>query len=774
MLELRLSSNTMASTFSAAATLLLVSLLSCSLTAAQESKAAPNASSAQINQRVEELLKKMTLEEKIGQLNQVSAANFLNPPNREEMIQKGEIGSFLWSVDSVQLDKYQHIAVEKSRLHIPLLFGYDVIHGFRTVFPVPIAMAASWDPQVPEKAQAFAAREARASGINWTFGPMVDIARDARWGRIVEGAGEDPYLGAAMARAQVRGFQGAELGAPDHVLATVKHFAGYGAAEGGRDYDSVYLPETALRNVYLLPFKAAVDAGVGSLMSAYMDLNDVPASGNRWLLRDVLRAEWGFQGLVVTDALTTNDLIIHGFAKDESDAAYRALAAGVNVDMASRILSTQLPGLVRSGKISVAQIDDAARPVLAVKIRMGLFERPYTDLSKTSAVLSDAAARDYARIAAQRSMVLLRNENRTLPLSKKLSSIALIGPLANDGTDLDGGWGAEGETPAVTVEEGLRKKLPNAVIASARGGEIRRTIPSRFDDFFPGGKKTSPLTPEENSKEFADAVALAQKSEMSVLVLGETANMSGEYASRSTLELPGRQEELLEKIVALGKPIALVIVSGRPLNISWASEHVPAIVMAWQPGSEAGNAIADILIGDTVPGGKLPVSWPRSAGQEPLYYSHNVTQYPESDPTYRSRYWEGPSTPLYPFGYGLSYTSFSITDLRLSKTELKAGDALEATTTVTNTGAIAGDEVVQLYIHQRAGSTSRPIRELKGFARVALQPGESKTVRFTLGKKELTYWSESRRAWVQEPEQFDVWVGGDSNTQLHASFRVAE
>ena len=741
---------------------------------AQESTADSSARTAKVNRRVEELLKKMTLEEKIGQLNQVSAGNFLNPPNREELIEKGEIGSFLWSADSAQLDKYQHIAVEKSRLHIPLLFGLDVIHGFRMVFPVPIAMAASWDPQVPEKAQAFAAREARASGINWTFGPMVDSARDARWGRIVEGAGEDPYLGAAMARAQVRGFQGPELGSPDRVLATVKHFAGYGAAEGGRDYDSVYLPETSLRNVYLVPFKAAVDAGVGSLMSAYMDLNDVPAGGNHWLLHDVLRGEWGFKGFVVTDALTTKDLIIHGFAKDETDAAYRALTAGVSVDMASRILWQQLAGLVKSGKISVAQIDEAVRPVLAMKIRLGLFEHPYTDLSKKDVVLSDPAAREYARIAAERTMVLLRNANHALPLSKSLSSIALLGPIANEGLDLDGGWGVEGETPAVTLEQALRKKLPNATIRFAQGGEIRRTISSRFDDFFPGAKKTPPLTREENEKEIEAAVALAKKSDASVLVLGETANMSGEYASRSTLELPGLQEELLEKVVALGKPVALVLVSGRPLNISWASEHVPAVVMAWQPGTEAGDAIVDILFGDANPGGKLPVSWPRRAGQEPLYYSHNVTQYPESDPTYRSRYWEGPSTPLYPFGFGLSYTTFSITDLQLSKNELKAGESLEATAKVTNTGGIAGDEVVQLYIHQRAGSTSRPIRELKGFERVALKPGETKTVRFTLGKKELTYWSEGRRAWVEEPEEFDVWVGDDSNAQLHANFHVVE
>ena len=730
--------------------------------------------SEQVNQRVGELLKKMTLDEKIGQLNQVSAANFLNPPNREEMIRKGEIGSFLWSVDSAQLDKYQHIAVEESRLHIPLLFGYDVIHGYRMVFPVPLAMAASWDPQVPEKVQAFAAREARASGINWTFGPMVDIARDARWGRIVEGAGEDPYLGAAMARAQVRGFQGPALGAPDRILATVKHFAGYGAAEGGRDYDSVYLPETSLRNVYFPPFKAAVDAGVGSLMSAYMDLNDVPASGNRWLLHDVLRNDWHFQGFVVTDALTTHDLLTHGYARDAQDAAYKAFTAGVDVDMASRTLSTEVPGLVRAGKITEAQIDEAVGRVLAVKIRMGLFEHPYEDLSKTNAVLNDPAAREYARVAADRTMVLLRNQNHTLPISKNVSSIALIGPLANEATDLDGGWGVQGETPAVTVEEGLRKKFLGAKITYSRGGEIRRTIPSRFDDFFPGAKKAPPLTNEQNTNEIEEAIAVARASDLSVLVLGELANMSGEYASRYSLELPGRQEELLEKVVALGKPVVVVLVSGRPLNISWASEHVPAIVMAWQPGTEAGDAIADILVGAANPGGKLPVTWPRRAGQEPLYYSRNLTQYPETDPEYRSRYWEGPTTPLYPFGFGLSYTTFSVSNLQLSKTSLKSGESLEATSQVSNTGSVAGDEVVQLYIHQRAGSTSRPMRELKGFERVPLQPGESKSVHFTLGPRELTYWSTARKAWIEEPEEFDVWVGNSSTPESHATFKVVE
>jgi len=757
------------SVLSAIALSLFPPLASC-----QNQNASVAANSENVQKRVDELLKTMTLEEKIGQLNQVSAANFLNPPNREEMIRKGQIGSFLWSVDSPQLDKYQHIAMEESRLHIPLLFGYDVIHGYRTVFPVPLAMAASWDPQVAEKAQAFAAREARAAGINWTFGPMVDIARDARWGRIVEGAGEDPYLGAAMARAQVRGFQGPELGAPDRVLATVKHFGGYGAAEGGRDYDPVYLPETSLRNVYFPPFRAAVDAGVGSLMSAYMDLNDVPAGGNRWLLHDILREEWKFRGFVVTDALTTKDLVTHGFARDEKDAAYKAFSAGVNVDMASRILAAQLPELVRSDRISEAQIDEAVRPVLAVKFRMGLFEHPYVDAAKANSVLNDPAAREYARIAAERTMVLLRNENHTLPLSKTASSIALIGPLANEPTDLDGGWGVQGETPAVTVEEGLHKELPNAKITFARGGEIRRTITSQFEDFFPGAKKAPPLTHEQNSKEIEEAVAAARSSDVSVLVLGELANMSGEYGSRSTLELPGRQQELLEKVVALGKPAVLVLVSGRPLNITWASQHVPAIVMAWQPGTEAGNAIADVLLGDANPGGKLPLSWPRSAGHEPLYYSRNLTQYPESDPQYRSRYWEGPSTPLYPFGFGLSYATFKISNLRLSKATLKAGESLEATAQVTNTGGVAGDEVLQLYIHQRAGSTSRPVRELKGFERVALGSGESKTVRFPLGPKELTYWSSARQVWVEEPAEFDVWVGNSSAAEAHAIFRVVE
>ncbi|GAC1637649.1 MAG: glycoside hydrolase family 3 N-terminal domain-containing protein [Candidatus Acidiferrum sp.] len=725
-----------------------------------------------LRQRVEELLKKMTLDEKIGQLNEISAAEFAAPPNREEMIKNGEVGSFLWSVDPARLDRYQHIAVEQTRLHIPLLFGYDVIHGFRTVFPSPIAMASSWDPSVEEKAQSFAAREARSFGIHLTWAPMVDIARDARWGRIVEGAGEDPYLGSAMARAQVRGFQGADFSAADKLIACVKHYVAYGAAEGGRDYDSSYVPESSLRNVYLPPFKAAVEAGVGSLMSAYMDLNDVPASGNRFTLHDILRGEWKFQGFVVTDAFAARDLVTHGYARDPKDAAFKALTAGVNMDMGSQTLSKNLKDLVNEKKISLREIDEAVRPILAVKFQMGLFEHPYADATKREQILNDPAARTFSRVAARRSMVLLKNEGHALPLSKAVSSIALIGPLANSPVDLNGGWGIDGQLPAVTLEQGLRKKLPGAKIAYERGGEIRRTIKSFFGDFFPGAVKTPPLTPEENAREVARAVELARNSDISILVLGELSNMSSEAASRSTLELPSMQEQLLEQVVALGKPVVLVIIGGRPLNITWASEHVPAILEAWQPGTESGNAIADILFGDVNPGAKLPISWPRSAGQEPLYYSHNLTHQPEGSREFSSRYWEGPSTPLYPFGYGLSYTTFSISNLRLGKSELRAGESMEVTADVENTGAVAGDEVVQLYIHQQAGSTSRPVRELKGFERVSLKPGEKKTVHFKLGKEELTYWSSATHSWVEETEQFDVWVGNDSKAKEHATFRV--
>lgn len=730
-------------------------------------------SGQQVDARVEKLLQQMTVEEEIGQLTQIGQYIKDTVPV-EERIRKGEVGSVLWLSDPAAINKLQRVAVEESRLHIPLLFGLDVISGFRTIFPVPLAMASSWDPAMVEQEQTFAAREASAAGIRWTFGPMVDIARDPRWGRIVEGAGEDPYLGAAMARAQVRGFQGPYVGSPEHILACAKHFAGYGAADGGRDYDSSYISEDALRNVYLPPFHAAVEAGVATLMSAYMDLNDVPATANKFLLQDVLRHDWGFRGFVVSDAVAVKSLVTHGFARDPADAAYRALSAGVNMDMASRTYLDELQPLVQQGRISKKQIDDAVRPILAAKIRLGLFEHPFADLSRVDQVLNAPEQRTFARRAAQRSMVLLRNESQLLPLKTTYSSLAVIGPLADSRADLLGSWGSMvGQSKdIVTVVDAIRGKVPaNVRVEYAKGPDIRRDIPSFFDALLPG-PKNPPQSPAEAEEQFNKALETARHCEMSILVMGELGNMSGEAASRSSLDLSGGQERLLEAIVALGKPVVLVLVGGRPLNITWASGHVPAIVEAWYPGSQGGNAIADVLFGDANPGGKLPVSWPRSVGQVPLYYAHNLTHQPETDPDFKSRYWDQLSSPLYPFGFGLSYTRFAFSNLQLNQTAAKLGQTIIASVDVQNTGERAGDEVVQLYIHQRAGSASRPVRELKGFERIALPPGGKKTLHFTLGKKELSFWSPEEKSWVEEPELFDLWVGEDSAAPLHTTFRI--
>jgi beta-glucosidase len=734
--------------------------------------AAPVLSEAEVAARVDALLGRMSLEEKIGQLTQVGAGSWVQGPKPAEVIRKGGAGSVLWLTDRKQFNVLQKIAVEESPSKIPLLFGLDVIHGYSTIFPVPLAMASSWDPSVAERAQAVAAKEARAAGINWTFGPMVDIARDARWGRIVEGAGEDPFLGAAMAAAQVRGFQGPYLGAPDHVVACAKHFAGYGAADGGRDYDPVYLPEGRLRNVYFPPFQAAVKAGVGTFMSAYMDLNDVPAGGNRFLLHDVLRGEWGFKGFVVSDAFAVANLVIQGFARDGRDAAFRALNAGLDMDMASNTFAQHLPGLVKDGALKAADIDAAVRPILAVKVRLGLFEQPYTDESKLAQVIALPEHRKEARLAAQRSMVLLRNEGRLLPLAKSVKNVAVIGPLADSKEATEGSWLVFDHTPAaVTVVEGIRAKLPGAKVEYAPGPEIRRDIASPFGDFGPGAKKSA-QTPGQAEAAFQMAVATARNADLVVMVLGENADMAGEAASRASLDLPGRQEELLKAVVANGKPVVLVLLNGRPLSIAWAAENVKAILEAWEPGSEGGNAVADILFGDVNPGGKLPVTFPRKGSHAPLYYARDLTHSPESAPRYNSRYWDGPPTPLYLFGYGLSYTTFSIANLKVAAPQLKAGSSVAVTAEVTNTGAVAGDEVVQLYIHQKAGTDSRPMRELKGFERLTLKPGETKTVTFSLGPAELSYWSTKVGKMVQDAEAFDVWVGADSAATLHADLAV--
>jgi beta-glucosidase len=719
----------------------------------------------------------MSLAEKVGQLVQVGGADFVPGPKPEDVIRQGGAGSVLWLNNTKRFNELQKIAVEESPSKIPLLFALDVIHGYRTVFPVPLALAASWDPSAAERAQTVAAREARAAGLHWTFGPMLDIARDARWGRIVEGAGEDPCLGAAMAAAQVRGFQGDYLGAPDHVVACAKHFAGYGAADGGRDYDPVYLPEGQLRNVYFPPFQAAVEAGVGTFMSAYMDLNDVPASGNRWLLRDVLRGEWGFRGFVVSDAFAVGNLVIQGFARDGRDAALRALSAGLDMDMASGTYLEHLAGLVEDGTLDVAYIDDSVRAILAIKVRMGLFEQPYTDEALLEQVIALPEHRGEARIVAQRSMVLLRNEGQLLPLSKDVKRVAVIGPVADSKPATEGSWMVFGHvSAAVTVLEGIHAKLPGAAVEYAPGPEMRRDIPSWMEslDIMNAEPRKAPQTPAEAEAAFRAAVETARRADVVIMVLGENADMSGEAASRASLDLPGHQEVLLKAVAALGKPVVLVLLNGRPLSINWAAENIPAILEAWEPGTEGGHAVADILFGDANPGGKLPVAFPRKGSHAPLYYARNLTHSPESSPMYNARYWDGLPVPLYPFGFGLSYTTFSITGLAVSAGQVKAGDTVSVTASVTNTGAVAGDEVVQLYIHQRAGSDSRPMRQLKGFERVTLQPGETKTVTFPLGPSELGYWSTNLGQWVQDAAAFDLWVGSDSLAELHAELVVVE
>ncbi len=742
---------------------------------------------AQTHPNAKDLLRQMTLEEKVAQLSQIPGFpihEFVEQVGQpEDAVRKYGAGSVLWVSDPKEINRWQHIAVDETRLHIPIIFGLDVIHGYHTIFPAPIAMASSWDPKLVEAAQSVAAREARAVGIAWTFAPMVDIARDARWGRMVEGAGEDPYLGAAIARAQVLGFQGTQVGAPDRVLACAKHFAGYGAADGGRDYDSSYIPEEQMWNTYLPPFKAAADAGVATFMSAYMDLNEVPATGNRWLLHDVLRDAWNYNGFVVSDANAVHSLITHGYARDGEDAAYKAFSAGLNMDMASGTYLKYLAAEVKQGRISMQQIDDAVLPIVETKIRLGLFEHPYVDESKMAQVLNAPEHQELARTAVQKSVVLLRNEQNALPLDKsKIKSIAVIGPLADAQVDLLDMWGDLNKPgPTVSILQGIKDKVGGSVqVEFAHGPNISRDIPSPFENTPIFTIKEQPKqTSEEARKAIDQAVALAQGSDVAVLVLGEIAFMSGEAASRSSLKLSGGQQELLEAVVATGKPVVLVLVNGRPLDISWAAEHVPAILETWYSGSQAGNGIADILFGDANPAGHLPVSWPRSAGTLPLYYNHTRTQAPEDAPDFKSRYWDVLSTPLYPFGYGLSYTSFSFDNLKLnnltpSGTQAKVGATIEVSVDVTNAGSRAGDAVVQLYIHQRAGSASRPVRQLKGFQRVPLQAGAKQTVHFKLGPNELQFWSPTTKQWVVEPEEFDVWAGGNSQAQLHAEFQLTK
>ena len=729
-------------------------------------------SDVEVSRFVESLLGRMTLAEKIGQMEQAAGQPLYTPPAKaEELARAGAVGSFLFFTDPVRINELQHFAVTQSRLHVPLLFGYDVIHGFRTTAPIPLAMAASWDPALVTHTQAMAAKEARAAGVHWAFAPMVDIARDARWGRIMESAGEDPYLGEVMAAAQVRGFQGEFVGSPDHLLTSVKHFAGYGAVEGGRDYDSADISDELLHNVYLRPYKAAVDAGSFTVMSAYMDLNGVPATGNRWLLHDLLRDEWGFKGFVVSDWESVKSLETHGFASGPADAARRALNAGVDMEMTSSTFRETLPAAVTQGEVSEAMINEAVRPILEAKYRLGLFTHPYVDLHHFKAVTGAPEQRVAVRQAAERTAVLLKNEGNLLPLQKTLQSIAVIGPLADSKVDTLGSWAIHGDREnVVTVAQGIREMLPNARVQVTKGVEISRGAPTIFDEQVPPPPLTL-VTEGERTAEFEHALSLARNADVAVLVLGEAQTMNGERASRASLSLPGNQERLLEAVSALGKPVVLVLMTGRPLDITWASTHVPAILNIWYPGSEGGHAAADLLFGNVNPSGHLPVTWPRSAGQEPLFYNANLTQIPEDR---AGRYWDLSSAPLYPFGYGLSYSRFEVSDLRLGAASVLPDGTLHATVTVKNSSAVAGAEVIQLYTHQRAGSTSRPIRELKAFRKVTVPPHAAETVELTFRAEDLAYWSPAQRKCVLEPGTFDLWVGTDSEAALHQTFSLSK
>ncbi|ROQ59094.1 beta-glucosidase [Rathayibacter sp. PhB152] len=738
-------------------------------------------------ERVEDLLSRMTIQEKAGQLTQYFLFDVGELPDdfdidslpeehqvfvRQPRIvlaaaKNGGVGSLLFIKDPAVANRYQREVVENSRHGIPLLFGFDVIHGLRTVLPVPIALAATWDPAIVEAGQRIAAREARASGIHWSFAPMIDIARDPRWGRIVEGAGEDPHLGSAVAAAQVRGFQG-DLG-PSSILAGPKHFAGYGAARGGRDYEDAEISESELHNVYLPPFKAAIDAGAANIMSAYMDLNGVPASGNRRLLTELLRDELGFDGFVVSDANAVKSMETQHFAADPTDAAARAIRAGNDMEMAmSEPAFDNLPAAIERGLLDEEQLDTSVRRVLTAKFALGLFENPYADAESAETVLTDPAHRQVARTAAERAIVLLKN-NGALPLADDRGTIAVIGRLADSKRDTLGPWVFGHHTEdTVTLLEGLRSRaVDSAAITHAPGvGIPDRLFPSPFDrqDPDPG---ENPWASVDDEQELTRAVETAAAADVAIVVVGERQNQIGELASRSTLDLPGRQLEMVQQIIATGTPVVVVVMSGRPLDLHWIDAHAAAVLQVWYPGTQGGDAVAAAVFGDVSPAGRLPFSWPRHVGQVPMIYSHNRTFSPENSGT---RYWDEESTPLYPFGFGLSYATFEYSNLRVEKTARSADEPVTVSVDVANTSDRDGDDVVQLYVHQRYGTSSRPVRELKGFERVHVARGDVRTVRFELGPDQLRYWSAATGSWVLDNTVFDVWVGGASTATLTTTF----
>lgn len=715
----------------------------------------------EIEKRIDDLLVKMTIEEKVGQMVQYNGNGDATGPikarNKDiEDLKNGWIGSMLNVTGAENTRAMQKLVMENSRMKIPLLFGLDVIHGYKTIFPVPLGEAASWDLEAIEKSARIAAIEASAAGQHWTFAPMVDIARDPRWGRIMEGAGEDPYYGSQVAIARVKGFQGKSLSDNNTIVACAKHFAAYGAAEGGRDYNTVDISARLLNEVYLPPFKAAVDAGVGTFMNSFNEIDGIPATGNPYLVKYTLKEKWGFQGFVVSDWNSIGEMLVHGVAKDSAEMTRMAIEAQNDMDMETSAYRNHLVRLVKEGKVKESLIDDAVRRILRIKFKLGLFDDPYKycDVQREKEMLLNPEHLKAARDVARKSIVLLKNEEQLLPLSKNLKSIAVIGPLADSKKDMIGNWSAMGDPKdAVTVLEGIKNAVsPNTQVLYAKGCNIS----------------------DDSTHLFSQAIAVVAKADVVVMAVGESAQMSGEAYSRASIDIPGVQEALIKAVAKTGKPVVILLMNGRPLTINWVAAHIPAILDTWLLGTQAGNAISDVLFGDYNPSGKLPVSFPYAVGQIPVYYNHKNTGRPRLDDSkFVSRYIDIPNEPLYPFGYGLSYTTFTYSDIALNRKQISMNDSLIVAVEVKNTGKYDGEEVVQLYVRDLAGSVTRPVKELKGFKKVMIKAGETKQVRFRLNSSDLAFYTRDM-TFKAEPGDFRVFVGTSSAECKEAGFTLTE
>jgi beta-glucosidase len=735
---------------------------------------------AKMKAYVANLMSKMTLDEKIGQLNLVTPGwgvptGSVVSRGVEDNIRKGRVGGLFGISGPDKIRQAQTLAVKESRLHIPLIFGLDVIHGHKTIFPIPLGLSCSWDTVLVEKSARIAATEATADGLCWVYSPMVDIARDPRWGRIAEGSGEDPYLGSKMARAMVKGYQGTDLSKDNTVMACVKHFALYGAAEAGRDYNTTDMSRIKMYNEYLPPYKAAVDAGVGSVMSSFNEIDGIPATGNHWLLTELLRNKWGFKGFVVSDYTSVNEMIAHGMG-DLPTVSALALKAGLDMDMVGEGFLTTLQNSLKAGKVTLKEINDACQRVLEAKYKLGLFDDPYRYINeqRPDKEILTAQNRQAAREAAARSMVLLKNERQTLPL-KKSGTIALIGPLADNHAEMLGTWAVSGDkTKSVSVQEGLKNVAGSGVqILFAKGANI--TDDTAFAKRISPFDKPTEIDARTPEALIQEAIDVTEKADVVVAVVGEAAEMSGESSSRTSLDLPGSQRKLIEALLKTGKPLVVVLMNGRPLTIPWLDEQAPAIVEAWFAGTEAGNAIADVLFGDYNPSGKLTTSFPRNVGQIPIYYNHKNTgrPYEGGNPKFKSDYLDVDNSPLYPFGYGLSYTTFTYDTIQLSQNTLRPGQSITASVLVKNTGNMAGEETVQLYIRDLVGSVTRPVKELKSFQKINLNAGEMKKVQFTITENDLKFYNSDLK-YVSEPGDFKLFIGTNSRDANETSFRLVK